>query len=136
MSAFDAYPLGKPAFVTHILDRAAHLRSNDEKLLALESQRNAGAYVVHRDSLVVKHEDNGPRALLGIDEALKFGANPGTIFLGLRDGAPVFGMGISAAAAEKLISATMSRSPNCAAWRCRARCRPISCRRSRWRNRW
>jgi hypothetical protein len=26
MSAFDKYPLGKPAFVTHVLDRAAHQR--------------------------------------------------------------------------------------------------------------
>ena len=85
-----------PAFVTHILDRAAHLRSDDAKLLALEGNRDARAYVVHRDSLVVKQEADGPRALLTIDEALKFGANPGTIFLGLRDGAAMFGMGISA----------------------------------------
>ena len=41
MSAFDTFPLGQPAFVTHILDRAAHLRSNDEKLFALESHRDA-----------------------------------------------------------------------------------------------
>ena len=34
---------------------------------------------------------------------MKLGANPGTIFLGLRDGAPVFGMGIAAAAVEKLL---------------------------------
>ena len=104
MSAFDKYPLGKPAFVTHILDRAAHLRTNDEKLFALESQRNAGAYVIYRDSLLVKQETDGPRVLLGVEEAVKLGANPGTIFLGLRDGAPVFGMGISATAVEKLIT--------------------------------
>ena len=104
MSAFDKYPLGKPAFVTHILDRAAHLRSSDEKLFALESQRNAGAYVIYRDSLLVKQEADGPRVLLGVEEAVKLGANPGTIFLGLRDGAPVFGMGISAASVEKLIT--------------------------------
>src|SRR3954467_1612489 len=103
MSAFDAYPLGKPAFVTHVLDRAAHLRSNDEKLFALEGQQNARAYVVYRDSLLMKQEESGPRALLTVKEALGFGANPGTIFLGLRDGAPVFGMGIAAAAAEKLV---------------------------------
>ena len=36
MSAFDKYPLGKPAFVTHVLDRAAHLRTSDEKLFAME----------------------------------------------------------------------------------------------------
>jgi NAD+ diphosphatase len=104
MSAFDSFPLGQPAFVTHVLDRAAHLRGNDEKLLALESHRDARAYVIYRDSLVAKQEPGGPRVLLRIDEALKFGANPGTIFLGLRDGAPIFGMGIAAAAVEKLLT--------------------------------
>lgn len=102
MTAFDSFPLGQPGFVTHILDRAAHLRSDDARLLALEAQRDASAYVVYRDSLVVKREAAGPRALLSLDEALTFGANPGTIFLGLREGAPVFGMGISPAAVEKL----------------------------------
>jgi NAD+ diphosphatase len=104
MSAFDSFPLGQPAFVTNILDRAAHLRGNDEKLFALESHPNSRAYVVHRDSLVVKKEGDTSRALLGVDEALKFGANPGMIFLGLRDGAAVFGMGISAAAVESLLT--------------------------------
>src|ERR1700685_1109929 len=103
MTAFDSFPLGQPAFVTHILDRAAHLRSDDPKLLALEGHRDARAYVIYRDSLVVKQDTGGPRALLTIGEALTFGANPGTIFLGLRYGAPVFGMGISAAAVEKLL---------------------------------
>src|SRR2546430_17283661 len=104
MSAFDSFPLGQPAFVTNILDRAAHLRGNDEKLLALESQPNSRAYVVHRDSLVVKREAGGARALLAIDEALKFGANPGTIFLGLRDGAAGFWIGLPATAAAKLLT--------------------------------
>ena len=104
MSAFDSFPLGRPAFVNNILDRAAHLRRHDDKLLAFEGHPATRAYVVHRDSLVVKRENGGTRALLSINEALKFGANPGTIFLGLRDGAAVFGMGISQAAAEKLIN--------------------------------
>jgi NAD+ diphosphatase len=104
MSAFHSFPLGQPAFVTNILDRAAHLRGNDDKLLALESQPSSRAYVVHRDSLVLKREGEASRALLSIDEALKFGANPGTIFLGLRDGAAVFGMGIAATAIEKLMT--------------------------------
>src|SRR3954447_15887082 len=102
MNAFDSFPLGQPAFITHILDRAAHLRGDEEKLFALEGRPDARAYVVYRDSLVVKQEPEGARALLTIDEALKFGANPGTIFLGLRDGAgAVFGMGIKAEAVEK-----------------------------------
>jgi NAD+ diphosphatase len=103
MSASDSFPLGRPAFVNHVLDRAAHLRVKDEKLMAMESDSRTRAYVVFRDSLVVKRDGEATRALLTIDEALKFGANPGTVFLGLRDGAPVFGMGISAPSAEKLI---------------------------------
>jgi NAD+ diphosphatase len=104
MSQFESFPLGQPAFVTNILDRAAHLRGNDEKLLALESKSSSRAYVVHRDSLVVSRQNGVIRPLLSIDEALKFGANPGTIFLGLRDGAAVFGMGISQSAVEKLLN--------------------------------
>src|SRR5215470_19918705 len=103
MSAFDSFPLGQPGFVNNILDRAAHLRTRDERLMALESDPRSRAYVVHRDSLVVKKDGDGSRALLSIDEALKLGANPGTIFLGLRDGAAIFGMGISQAAAEQLL---------------------------------
>src|SRR4051794_10965817 len=104
MTAFDSFPLGRPAFISNILDRAAHLRGDDAKLMALEGDPNARAYVIYRDSLVMKQEADRPRALLSIEEALKFGANPGTIFLGLRDGAAVFGMGISAAAIEKLLA--------------------------------
>src|SRR4051794_596807 len=104
MSAFDSFPLGQPAFVTHVLDRAAHLRRDDEKLFALEQKPSSRAYVVYRDSLLVKREGDKVRALLTIDEALKFGANPGTVFLGLRDGAAVFGMGIKAEAVEGLLT--------------------------------
>jgi NAD+ diphosphatase len=104
MSAFDSFPLGKPAFVTATLDRAAHLRGNEEKLFALERHPSSRAYVVHRESLVVSREQGSARALLSIGEALKFGANAGTVFLGLRDGAAVFGMGISQAAVEKLMA--------------------------------
>jgi NAD+ diphosphatase len=37
MNAFDSFPLGQPGFVSHILDRSAHLRSDETKLLALEN---------------------------------------------------------------------------------------------------
>ena len=103
MSANHPFPLGEPGFVTHPIDRAAHLRSNDDKLFALETHKDARAYVIHRDSILVTQGADGPRALLTLDEARKFGANPGTIFLGLNDGAAIFGMGIAAAAAEDLM---------------------------------
>src|SRR5215475_6186831 len=104
MSPFDAFPLGQPGFVNNILDRAAHLRTKDDKLMALEGEARTRAYVVHRDSLVVRKDGDATRALLTIDEALKCGANPGTIFLGLRDGAAIFGMGISQGAVEDLMN--------------------------------
>lgn len=104
MTPNELFPLHHPAFVSHQLDRAAHLRFSDEKLFALEGHRDSRAYVVHRDSLVLKQQASGPRALLTIPEALQAGANPGTIFLGLRDGAAVFGMGISAPAVEALLT--------------------------------
>src|SRR5215510_11796561 len=104
MTTNDSFPLGHPGFVSHPIDRAAHLRGNDEKLYAMETHRDARAYVIHRDSLLMTQGADGPRALLTLDEAHKFGANPGTIFLGLKDGAAIFGMGISQAAAEKLIN--------------------------------
>ena len=135
MTAFDSFPLGQPAFITHILDRAAHLRGDDAKLMTLEGHRDARAYVVHRDSLVVKQEADGPRALLTIDEAHQFGANPGTIFLGLRDGAAVFGMGISPGAVEQLLTRDDAAVSELRGMAMRASSRPASFRRSRWRNR-
>ena len=104
MTPAELFPLDHPAFVSHQLDRAAHLRFSDEKLFALEAKSDSRAYVVHRDSLVMKQQADGPRALLTIAEALKAGANAGTIFLGLRDGAAVFGMGIGAPAVEALLT--------------------------------
>src|SRR6201995_4220762 len=104
MSPFDSFPLGQPAFVTHVLDRAAHLRTDDAKLLALEGKSDTRAYVIHPASLVVARKNGGVRALVTIDEAIKSGANPGPIFLGLRDGAAIFGMGIGAPAVEKLLT--------------------------------
>ena len=103
MTADNPFPLGQPGFVSHPIDRAAHLRTNAEKLFALEGDRKARAYVMHRDSILMTQGADGPRALLTLDEARKLGANPGTIFLGLDNGAPVFGMGISSAAAEDLM---------------------------------
>jgi len=103
MTASSLFPLGHPAFVSHGLDRAAHLRNDDDHLFRLESKPSTRAYVVHRDGLVLKQEAGGPRAQLTIDEAIALGANPGTVFLGLRDdGAALFGMGMAPAAAEKL----------------------------------
>ena len=103
MSPFDLFPLGQPAFVANDIDRAAHFRFHDERLMAFEGDPATRAHVVYRDSLLVKREGDAVRALLTLDEAREAGANPGTIFLGLRDGGALFGMGMSQGAAEALV---------------------------------
>ncbi len=99
-----SFPVGSPGFSTHPIDRAAHLRDDIEKLMALEERNDARAYVVHRDSLLFRKDGAALTALLTLRDARGYGANPGTVFLGLRDGAPVFGMGIAASAAEALMT--------------------------------
>ena len=96
------FPLGQMAFATHPIDRAAHLRDDAEKLRAMEHQADARAYVIHRDFVIVKTEGKGVRAALTLAEARAFGANTDTIFLGLRDGAPLFGMGFPKEAIDGL----------------------------------
>jgi NAD+ diphosphatase len=97
------FPVGTPGFSSHPIDRAAHLREDADKLLALEQRADARAYVVHRDSLLIRKDGDTPVARLSLKEARDYGANPGTVFLGLRDGAPLFGMGIPAGAVETLV---------------------------------
>ena len=61
MTADNPFPLGQPGFVSHPIDRAAHLRTNAEKLFALEGDRKARAYVMHRDSILMTQGADGPR---------------------------------------------------------------------------
>ena len=102
MTQQPLFPIGEFAFLLEPLDRSAHMRDDSEKLFALEGKANSRAYVIHRDSLVVKQEGDGVRAALTVKEAIALGANPGTIFLGVRDGTSYFGMGIPQTAAEGL----------------------------------
>ena len=95
MSQETLFPLGEFGFLINPIDRAAHLRDDAEKLFALEGKASSRAYVIHRDSLVMKQDGDSARAALTMKEALAFGANPGTIFIGLRDGAPHYGRAIS-----------------------------------------
>ena len=102
LPASAMFPLGQPAFVSHSIDRAAHLRTDDARLMAMEADARAGFYLVHRDSLILRQTEGRARGLLTLNEARDLGANPGTIFLGLREGAPLFAMGIAADAVEPL----------------------------------
>ena len=88
MSQDPLFPIGEFGFLINPIDRAAHLRDDAEKLFALEGKPNSRAFVIHRDNLLMKQDGDEVRAALTIKEALGFGANPGTIFIGLKYGAP------------------------------------------------
>jgi NAD+ diphosphatase len=104
MTPTTLFPLGQPAFVAHPLDRAAHLRTDPQRLMALEEDPRACAYLVYRDSIIARRDGEALQPRLALAEARDLGANPGTVFLGLRRDAPVFGMGITADAAELLLA--------------------------------
>ena len=88
------FPLGQFGFLINPLNRAAHVRENSDGLLVLEGRPDSRAYVIHRDSILVKRDGDSVRAALTLKEAGAAGANPGRIFLGLREDAPYFGMGM------------------------------------------
>jgi NAD+ diphosphatase len=84
------------------IERAAELRPDEAAIARLAGDPRARAYVVGVESIVMKKgaETNDP--LFTGEEILAFGAATETVFLGLMDGAPRFGVGVPADTAEAL----------------------------------
>jgi NAD+ diphosphatase len=88
-------PLG---YVANPLDRAAD-RRGDGSLAALDAK--GGAYLVGGE-LIVLRKASAPEALFGLAEARSLASARETVFLGLFDGAPRYGIAIDQSAAEAL----------------------------------
>jgi NAD+ diphosphatase len=88
-------PLG---YVANPLDRAAD-RRGDGSLAALDAK--GGAYLVGGE-LIVLRKESAPEALFGLAEARSLASARETVFLGLFDGAPRYGIAIDQSAAEAL----------------------------------
>jgi NAD+ diphosphatase len=84
------------------LDRAAELRGDDKTLAALAAGRDAGAYVIGGDLIVMKKGAPLNDPFFTMNEAQALGPATETIFLGKVDGHGRFGFGIAPAAAEAL----------------------------------
>jgi len=83
------------------IDRAAERRTDANGIAALARDRAAAAYVVGGEMILArKGAPNEP--LFTLAEAQALAAPTETIFLGLDNGAPRFGIGIAPAAAEEL----------------------------------
>jgi NAD+ diphosphatase len=84
------------------LERAAELRPDDAAIAALAAERQAGAYVIGGDLIVMKKGTPVNDPLFTIDQARALGPATETVFLGHLNKAPRFGFGIAPAAAEAL----------------------------------
>lgn len=92
-------PLG---YVANDLERAAERRGDPAYLAALEADRRARAYAIAGELVVLKKGANGPDPLFTPAQARQLARHAETIFLGLREGAGRFGIGLDPAESEQL----------------------------------
>ena len=84
------------------IDRAAACRTDEAVLAKYESDPAAGFYLIGGELVVLRKDGDALQPLFAADEARAFGGARETIFLGLMDGAPRFGVGLEAGAVEPL----------------------------------
>jgi NAD+ diphosphatase len=84
------------------MDRAAALRSDVAAISKLFADRRAGFYLIGGELVVMKKSGEALDALFSAGEAQAFPWVTETVFLGLMDGAPRFGIGLDPAPLEPL----------------------------------
>ena len=94
----------KPAlgYIANPLQRAAERRGDAGFLAGLEEHRDARAYVVGGEMVVLKKAGNGFDPLFTLTEARSLGKSAETVFLGVLDGGSRFGIGLDPAGTEAL----------------------------------
>ncbi len=98
----DLGPAPYLGYTASRIDRAAHCRSDEAALTKLASDPRAGFYLIGGELVVMKKSGEEPRPLFAAEEARAFGGARETVFLGLMDGAPRFGIGLDPSAVEPL----------------------------------
>jgi len=97
--------LGPPPYLGYTasrIDRAASLRADEAALTKFERDPRAGFYLIGGELVVMKKSNDALQPLFAADEARTFAGSRETIFLGLMDGAPRFGLGLDPQAVEPL----------------------------------
>ena len=97
-------PKPRLGYTNSRIERAAELRTDASAIAALAKHRGAGTYVMGGEWIVAKKGSPLNMPLFTPLEALELGRAAETIFLGLLDGAPRFGHGLSPQSAEALKS--------------------------------
>ena len=95
----DLGPKPHLGYTASLIDRAAHRRFD---ATALAADNRAGAYVVGGEMIVTRKRDAGGDPLFGLDAARALAQAQESVFLGLADGMPRFGVGIAKDVAEAL----------------------------------
>jgi NAD+ diphosphatase len=98
----DLPELPRQAYSGSLLERAAALRDDEAGLTALFRRQEAGVYLIGGESVVLRANGAGLDPLFSPDEAAALGTARETVFLGLFDAAPRFGIGLDPAAIEPL----------------------------------
>ena len=98
----DLGPKPSLGYTDSRIERAAELRTDEAAIARLAADERARAYVIGVDLIVMKKGLAVNDPLFTGNEILALGAATETVFLGLMDGAPRFGVGMPAATAEAL----------------------------------
>ena len=84
------------------IDRAAQYRTDGATLTKFASDPAAGFYLIGGELVVLRNEDGALQPLFTADEARAVAGARETVFLGLMDRAPRFGIGLDPGAVEPL----------------------------------
>ncbi len=89
-------------YTASLIDRAADRRTDDTVLAKFAKDPRAGGYVIGGEQVVMKQRGERADPLFPLDEAAALGAARETIFLGLMNDVPRYGIGLDPAAIEPL----------------------------------
>jgi NAD+ diphosphatase len=98
----DLGPQPRLGYTASTLDRAAEIRTDAAALKKLAAHERAGIYLVGGELVLMKSRGESCEPLFSPAEAAAFGVPHASVFLGLADQAPRFGIGLDPAALEPL----------------------------------
>jgi NAD+ diphosphatase len=89
-------------YTTSRIERAAQHRGENAALAKFAADARAGFYLIGDELVLMKKSSEAFDPLFSSDEARGFGNARETVFLGLMDGAPRFGINLEPASVEPL----------------------------------
>jgi NAD+ diphosphatase len=98
----DLGPPPRLGYTDSLLARVAEHRTDDAYITAAQADPTAGAYLVAGELVILRKRDGGLDPLFAPADARALAPSNETIFLGLLEKAPRFGIGIEAGAVDAL----------------------------------